>query len=420
MLLKIVALGFAGDQHTYLKDSWNRLDFIVVILGIVAAFDLGNFSAIRTVRVLRPLRTLQGFAGMRQLVVTLLRSLPLLLDVGVLVFFLFFLFGLVGVQLFAGTLDRRCAVLENPNAGCELCGLNATHAAFAGCDASCALPERPRWSTPDDPEELCGGPRLGQYPARDAYEPSGHKCAMGAFCVDFGRSPNYGITNFDDVLSAWLTIFQCISQEGWTDVMYWVADAASPWGWIYFVAMIILGSFFAVNLALAVLFVSFVNGRKDDEEANPRDRERAAEAKKSVVESEDQYQAAKLEEVERMIAEHARSPRSGGDKNETSACVFGSAEQHGDALGRGVGERRVRVGFGGAAASRSGRRRGVFFFAGAPGVGAGVAERAERGARTERLSPPIPPGRRRGSRTFALGSGRGAGTWRTSPSWTVG
>ena len=315
MLLKIVALGFAGDQHTYLKDSWNRLDFIVVILGIVAAFDLGNFSAIRTVRVLRPLRTLQGFAGMRQLVVTLLRSLPLLLDVGVLVFFLFFLFGLVGVQLFAGTLDRRCAVLENPNAGCELCGSNATHAAFAGCDASCALPERPRWSTPDDPEELCGGPRLGQYPARDAYEPSGHKCAMGAFCVDFGRSPNYGITNFDDVLSAWLTIFQCISQEGWTDVMYWVADAASPWGWIYFVAMIILGSFFAVNLALAVLFVSFVNGRKDDEEANPRDRERAAEAKKSVVESEDQYQAAKLEEVERMIAKHARSPRSGGDKN---------------------------------------------------------------------------------------------------------
>ena len=133
--------------------------------------------------------------------------------------------------------------------------------------------------------------------------------------MDFGRSPNYGITNFDNVLSAWLTIFQCISQEGWTDVMYWVADAASPWGWIYFVAMIILGSFFAVNLALAVLFVSFVNGRKDDEEANPRDRERAAEAKKSVVESEDQYQAAKLEEVERMNAEHARSPRSGGDKN---------------------------------------------------------------------------------------------------------
>ena len=49
-----------------------------MILGIIAAMNLGNFSAIRTVRVLRPLRTLQGFAGMRQLVVTLLNSLPLL------------------------------------------------------------------------------------------------------------------------------------------------------------------------------------------------------------------------------------------------------------------------------------------------------------------------------------------------------
>ena len=79
MCLKIIALGFWWEQHTYLTDNWNRLDFVVVILGIVAAFDLGNFSAIRTVRVLRPLRTLQGFAGMRQLVVTLLKSLPLLM-----------------------------------------------------------------------------------------------------------------------------------------------------------------------------------------------------------------------------------------------------------------------------------------------------------------------------------------------------
>ena len=52
--------------------------------------NLGNFSAIRTVRVLRLLRTLQGFAGMRQLVVTLLNSLPLLGDVAVLMAFVLF------------------------------------------------------------------------------------------------------------------------------------------------------------------------------------------------------------------------------------------------------------------------------------------------------------------------------------------
>ena len=81
MVIKIVAMGLTSCTRTlHSETSWNRLDFTVVILGIIAAMNLGNFSAIRTVRVLRPLRTLQGFAGMRQLVVTLLNSLPLLGD----------------------------------------------------------------------------------------------------------------------------------------------------------------------------------------------------------------------------------------------------------------------------------------------------------------------------------------------------
>ena len=190
-----------------------------------------------------------------------------------------------------------------------------------------------------------------------------------------------------------------------------------PVGWIYFVAMIILGSFFAVNLALAVLFVSFVNGRKDDEEANPRDRERAAEAKKSVVESEDQYQAAKLEEVERMIAEHARSPRSGGDKNSRAF----SDPPNSTATPSGVGLESAEFGSASVAPLPPGAEGGgeASSFSRGTWRRRGVAERrTQRSNRT--LSPPIPPGRRRGSRTFALGSGRGAGTWRTSPSWTVG
>ena len=127
-------------------------------------------------------------------------------------------------------------------------------------------------------------------------------------------SPNYGYTNFDNVLSAWLTIFQCISLEGWTQVMYNVADAVSPWGWIYFVLMVILGAFFAVNLALAVLFVSFVSGRKQDEEAHPEDADREIERKENILESEEAYQEAKLLEMNEMIAHHNGSaPASPSD-----------------------------------------------------------------------------------------------------------
>jgi hypothetical protein len=41
-------------------------------------------------------------------------------------------------------------------------------------------------------------------------------------------------------------------------------DAVNPWAWVYFVLMIVFGSFFAVNLALAVLYV-FFTGANDDE-----------------------------------------------------------------------------------------------------------------------------------------------------------
>jgi hypothetical protein len=82
--------------------------------------------------------------------------------------------------------------------------------------------------------------------------------------------PNFGFSNFDNIAWAWLTIFQCISMEGWTNIMYMVMDTTSTWTWPYFVVLIVFGSFFAVNLALAVLYVYFTGageeGRDDDEE----------------------------------------------------------------------------------------------------------------------------------------------------------
>jgi hypothetical protein len=58
-----------------------------------------GLSVIRIVRILRPLRTLTKVEGMRKLVITLLQSMPMLMDVGVLLSFAFFIFGIVGVQV---------------------------------------------------------------------------------------------------------------------------------------------------------------------------------------------------------------------------------------------------------------------------------------------------------------------------------
>jgi hypothetical protein len=35
-------------------------------------------------------------------------------------------------------------------------------------------------------------------------------------------------------------LFQVISLEGWTDIMYYVQDAHSFWDWIYFVLLIVV------------------------------------------------------------------------------------------------------------------------------------------------------------------------------------
>ena len=59
---------------------------------------------------------------------------------------------------------------------------------------------------------------------QDASEGFGVYCFYG----DWHSNPNFGLTSFDNILWAWLTIFQCVSLEGWTDVMYYaqVRDCA--------------------------------------------------------------------------------------------------------------------------------------------------------------------------------------------------
>lgn len=44
----------------------------------------------------------------------------------------------------------------------------------------------------------------------------------GTVCLSQWIGPNYGITSFDNIAFAMITVFQCITMEGWTTVMYYV------------------------------------------------------------------------------------------------------------------------------------------------------------------------------------------------------
>lgn len=41
-------------------------------------------------------------------------------------------------------------------------------------------------------------------------------------CLEKWEGPNFGITSFDNIGFAMLTVFQCITMEGWTAILYWV------------------------------------------------------------------------------------------------------------------------------------------------------------------------------------------------------
>ena len=69
---------------------------------------------------------------------------------------------------------------------------------------------------------------------------------------------NYGITNFDNFFTALLTIFQCITMEGWTKIMNIYEDASNAlFVSIYFISCVVICSFFLLNLTIAVMLMKY-------------------------------------------------------------------------------------------------------------------------------------------------------------------
>lgn len=57
---------------------------------------------------------------------------------------------------------------------------------------------------------------------------NGRRCTInGTECRSGWPGPNWGITHFDNFGFAMLTVFQCITMESWTNVLYWVSVAIS-------------------------------------------------------------------------------------------------------------------------------------------------------------------------------------------------
>uniref|UniRef100_A0A3Q2YQZ6 Calcium voltage-gated channel subunit alpha1 H n=1 Tax=Hippocampus comes TaxID=109280 RepID=A0A3Q2YQZ6_HIPCM len=338
MLVKMVALGIIG-HNGYLGDTWNRLDFFIVIVGMLEySLDGHNISlsAIRTVRVLRPLRAINRVPSMRILVTLLLDTLPMLGNVLALCFFVFFIFGIVGVQLWAGLLRNRCFMGEDVKTynvsflsvyyrpgGTEdhpfICSAERDNGMLRCADVprrrvagtSCFL------AAEDTRPERAAAAAAGDGTSCVNWYQYYNECRAGEL------NPHKGAINFDNIGYAWIAIFQVITLEGWVDIMYYVMDAHSFYNFIYFIFLIIVGSFFMINLCLVVIATQF-SETKQREHALMKSEQRARQLHQSASTlASDSQPGSCYEEIIRYLAHLGRKAEMNGLAHRHSGHVTG-------------------------------------------------------------------------------------------------
>jgi len=126
----------------------------------------------------------------------------------------------------------------------------------------------------------------------------------------------FGYIRFNWIMPACMTIFQAITEEGWTDIMYQIMDADNyVFASLYFCLLIIFGSFVCLNLTLAVLWAEFDDSRKGaEQEARRAANVRAQYSAGTKAEAEE-----KEAEDEKKEAEEAAT----AEANALSWYLFG-------------------------------------------------------------------------------------------------
>ena len=228
-VLKIISFTFISAEDAYLKDYWNILDFVVVIVGwasfllekIFKSADLSALAGLRAVRILRPLRVLKKIKGLKKLATALIASIGHLGETSLILIFVFLLFAIAGRQLWQGNFLKRCM---NINYGYAY--------SIQGSESMCSF------------DSDCT--EFNSYGTR-------YICAKGYI------NPDSGAISFDNILTGFVTIFIMASLEGWTNVFTYVSKTFKDKIYLnavivffYFHFFVFFCAFYLINLFLAV------------------------------------------------------------------------------------------------------------------------------------------------------------------------
>ncbi|XP_065526588.1 sodium channel protein type 1 subunit alpha isoform X6 [Lathamus discolor] len=294
-LIKIIARGFCLEDFTFLRDPWNWLDFTVITFAYVTEFvNLGNVSALRTFRVLRALKTISVIPGLKTIVGALIQSVKKLSDVMILTVFCLSVFALIGLQLFMGNLRNKCLQWPPENFTLET---NITS------QLNSTLGENGHFYFLEGQNDalLCGN-------SSDAGQ-----CPEGYTCVKAGRNPNYGYTSFDTFSWAFLSLFRLMTQDFWENLYQLTLRAAGKTYMIFFVLVIFLGSFYLINLILAVVAMAYEEQNQATmEEAEQKEAE-FQQMLEQLKKQQEAAQAAAVAAAAVTASAESREPSAGGE-----------------------------------------------------------------------------------------------------------
>lgn len=226
MSLKILGLGFLLNRGSYLRDPWNILDFTIVISGYLPSIigsDTGiNLNGLRSLRVLRPLKTVTAIKKLRSLIVTIFNAIPYLLEIMIVLLFVFLIFAIAGLQLFTGLLQNQCMDLVSGK--------------------PYAIPNN----------------QYGVFCTKSSCPTAGlHGEPLNLVCAKNNANPDFGTTSFDNIFSSFLMVYVVTTLEGWTNIMSQVQMSFTYYALVYFLVVVFICAFFLINLTLAVITIKF-------------------------------------------------------------------------------------------------------------------------------------------------------------------
>ncbi|CAM9436934.1 unnamed protein product [Chrysoparadoxa australica] len=258
-VLKIISLGFLLHKGAYLREPWNQLDFFIVCVSVISVAGLsdgGGLKALRTVRVLRPLRMIGRNPELKTVVDALLASIPAILNVSVICVLFFLVFAVMGVTYLKGAMGA-CGSFDDFTESQQ--NLLLQNPLLTWGEIATEYPDALSWF---DTSSQC----TQQIIAASAESPTSREICT---CL-VGEDDWVQVVpqSFDHVFLAMGCLYEISTTEGWVDVMYAAIDQRGidmqpikNWNelpWIgFFVTFMIFGAFFIMNLFVGVIIDNF-------------------------------------------------------------------------------------------------------------------------------------------------------------------